>query len=358
MSDGARHHGFDVLRIVAALGVVLTHSFSTTGHDAEKPLVHIGDRALGPGSLGVAVFFVISGFLVTESWQRRPGAGRFLVRRVARIWPGLVGMLVVVTFVLGPIATDLPVGDYLTDPHTWRFAWRNGTLVTGVTFELPAVFTGNPGQSVNSSLWTLPYEIWCYLGLVVLGLVGALRRRGVVVALLALAWSLHVFATPGDDPWIRASGYGLSARKGSELATFFLAGAALALWRHSIDRRGLIAGGLALMAVAFPLGTWGVFVLGLPAAVVGLGTVDGPISRAASRWGDPSYGVYILSYPMQQVLVATGAATTSWVMFALSAPLSLVLGFASWHLVESPALRRVRGRSPGPPSGATGAGSP
>ncbi|HEX7133095.1 MAG TPA: acyltransferase [Iamia sp.] len=354
--DG-RYHGFDLVRIAAALAVVLTHSFSTTGHSADKPLLGIGERELGPGSLGVAVFFVISGFLVTESWRRAPGARRFLVRRVVRIWPALVTMLLLTTFVLGPIVTDLSLGAYLTDPQSWRYAWKNGILVTGVTFELPGVFTTNPGPPVNSSLWTLPYEIWCYLGLVLLGMIGALRSRTVVLGLFLVALGLHVVATPGDDPWISAAGWGLSARKGAELATMFLGGAVIALWRSAVDRRWLLAGGAVLMALAFPVGQWGLFVVGLPALVVGLGTTSGPISRAVGRWGDPSYGVYILSYPLQQVLVATGVVTTSWAMFALAAPLALVLGYLSWHLVESPALRRGR-RRPGATPGATAGGSP
>jgi peptidoglycan/LPS O-acetylase OafA/YrhL len=346
---GGRYHGFDLVRIAAALAVVLTHSFSTTGHSADKPLLGVGDRDLGPGSLGVAVFFVISGFLVTESWRRSPGAGRFLVRRIVRIWPALVVMLLLTTFVLGPIVTHLALGDYLANPRSWRYAWKNGILVTGVTFELPGVFTTNPGQPVNSSLWTLPYEIWCYLGLVLLGVIGALRSRGVVLALFVVALGVHVVATPGDDPWISAEGWGLSARKGAELATLFLGGAVLALWRSAVDRRWLLAGGVVLIALSFPVGQWGLFVVGLPALVVGLGTTSGPISRAVGRWGDPSYGVYILSYPMQQVLVATGVVTTSWAMFAVAAPLALVLGYLSWHLVESPALRRLRGATSGGP---------
>lgn len=343
-AERGRHHGFDLLRIVAALGVVLTHSFSTTGFSGDKPLLGIGERDLGVGSLGVAVFFVISGFLVTESWQRTHGAGSFLVRRLGRIAPGLLLMVALTTFVLGPLATDLDLGAYLTDPGTWRYAWRNSTLVSGVTFELPSVFTGNPGESVNSSIWTLPYEVWCYLGLTLLGVLGGLRRRVVVLGLFTVTWSLHVFATAGDDPWISAVGYGLSARKGSELATFFLGGAVLALWRSDIDRRLLLAGGTVLALVAVPLGTWGLFALAIPALVIGMGTTSGPISRASGRWGDPSYGLYILSYPTQQVLVATGAVTTPWPMFAAAAPLGLALGYASWHLVEHPVLRSLRGR--------------
>lgn len=339
-----RHHGFDLLRIVAALGVVLTHSFSTTGFNADKPLVGIGERDLGVGSLGVATFFVISGFLVTESWQRTGGAVPFLLRRAGRIVPGLLLMVVLTTFVVGPLATELDLGAYLTDPATWRFAGRNSTLVTGVSFALPSVFTGNPGQSVNSSLWTLPYEVWCYLGLTLVGVLGGLRRRLVLLALFAVSWSLHVFATAGDDPWLSATGHGLSARKGAELATFFLGGAVLALWRAEIDRRWLLAGGAAIALAAMPLGGWGLFVLAIPVLVVGLGTTSGPISRATGRWGDPSYGLYILSYPAQQVLVATGAVSTPWAMFALSAPIGLALGYASWHLVEHPVLRRLRGR--------------
>jgi peptidoglycan/LPS O-acetylase OafA/YrhL len=128
---------------------------------------------------------------------------------------------------------------------------------------------------------------------------------------------------------------------------FFLAGSLLALWKPLGLRRPLLAVGVGLVASACVLGEWGLVIVGLPAVVIGLGTGGGAVAQFVRRWGDPSYGVYILSYPLQQCLVAAGLVSTPWALFALSAPLALGLGYASWHLVEHPALRRLR-RSPSP----------
>ncbi len=81
-----RYPLFDVIRLVAALLVIFSHSFTTTGHREPLP-IHLGHLGVTWGHVGVAIFFVTSGFLVTESWHRRPEAGGYLLKRLLRIWP-------------------------------------------------------------------------------------------------------------------------------------------------------------------------------------------------------------------------------------------------------------------------------
>jgi peptidoglycan/LPS O-acetylase OafA/YrhL len=344
---GGRYLGFDVLRIVAALGVVLTHSFSVSGFEDRKPVIHIGTHVVGAGNIGVAIFFVISGFLVTESWGRAGGVRDFLGRRAARIWPALVVMVLLVTFVVGPIVTTLSAADYIHDPGVRSYVFRNVTLLNGVQHTLPGVFTSNPRRSANSSVWTLPYEVWCYIGIALVFAISGAWRRWVVPVLFACAFFVRRVLTNGNDPMVTAHHNGLSLKRGSELVAFFLAGSLLALWKPLGLRRPVLLLGVGLIALAAVLGEWGLVILGLPAAVIGLGTGGGSVARFVRRGGDPSYGVYILSYPLQQCLVAAGIVSTPWALFALSAPLALGLGYASWHFVERPALRKFR-RSPAP----------
>jgi len=86
-----RRNNFDALRLIAALSVVFSHSFLIAeGSEANEPFIWLTGNQCILGLVGVFVFFVISGHLVTESWCRRPLPGRFLLRRTARIYPGLV----------------------------------------------------------------------------------------------------------------------------------------------------------------------------------------------------------------------------------------------------------------------------
>src|SRR5215471_20356392 len=95
-------NAFDALRLLAALLVIFGHAFRLTG---EAGLTFAG---AGVATTGVKIFFVISGYLVAQSWLRDPDPRRFLQRRVLRIVPGLAAVVLITTFVLGPALTSVP----------------------------------------------------------------------------------------------------------------------------------------------------------------------------------------------------------------------------------------------------------
>src|SRR5690349_17297938 len=103
---------FDALRLFAALLVIFGHAFRLTGE--------IGPAFAGTGvaTTGVKIFFVISGYLVAQSWMRDPHPVRFLRRRVLRVMPGLIAVVVLTALVLGPLVTRLPPAAYFADART------------------------------------------------------------------------------------------------------------------------------------------------------------------------------------------------------------------------------------------------
>src|SRR5207249_10761658 len=120
--------GFAILRIIAALMVILAHSFPV-GAGLPDPTWQRNNFIISFGSAAVCIFFVISGYLVSNSWIRDPNPIRFTVRRVARIWPGLLVMLLLTTFVVGSAVSTLPLSGYLTDPGTWRYLLGSTVLL-------------------------------------------------------------------------------------------------------------------------------------------------------------------------------------------------------------------------------------
>src|SRR5207247_5632746 len=79
----SRNNNFDVLRLFAAALVLVSHSFPLTGrHEPFAP------HTLG--TVGVEIFFVTSGFLVTRSWVGDPSFRAFMGKRIRRIFPGLI----------------------------------------------------------------------------------------------------------------------------------------------------------------------------------------------------------------------------------------------------------------------------
>jgi peptidoglycan/LPS O-acetylase OafA/YrhL len=179
-------NSFDLLRLAAALLVIFHHTRVLQG------LSSITWGASDLGELGVGVFFVISGYLITASYDRSASLKDYLVKRVLRIEPALVVCLAVTALVFGAASTTLSFGDYFASPGVWLYMLRNALLYP-VTYELPGVFAHNPfTAAVNGSLWTLRLEFTCYLAVAALGSAGLLRRDA--VAALAIG-ALATFAT-------------------------------------------------------------------------------------------------------------------------------------------------------------------
>src|SRR5579884_3235028 len=190
MADAAvpeRANNFDALRLFAALAVVFSHSFLIAeGSEASEPFVRLTGNQCVLGLVGVFVFFVISGYLVTESWCRRPAPLRFATRRLLRIYPGLAVNALVSALLLGPLVTGMSLGAYLASPELGKFFAHILTLNPG-PLQLPGVlFAKNSvGLLVNGSLWTLRYEVMMYGLVLLLGIAGLLRPW--VAVLLTLA---------------------------------------------------------------------------------------------------------------------------------------------------------------------------
>lgn len=157
-----RDNNFNFIRIVAALAVLVTHSFALAigTADAEPFRESLG---MTMGSIAVDVFFITSGFLVTSSLLNRQSTIEFIWARALRIFPALLVMLFLTVFVLGVLVTTLPLTTYLSLPETYIYLTKCATLFMGVSFNLPGVFDDNPYKSaVNGSLWTMPYEVRMY----------------------------------------------------------------------------------------------------------------------------------------------------------------------------------------------------
>src|ERR1700682_3542798 len=138
--DTAHHrNNFDALRLIAALSVVFSHSFLIAeGSEANEPFVWLSGNQCILGLVGVFVFFVISGYLVTESWCRSPMPGHFALRRGLRIYPGLAVNVALCALLIGPLVTSLPLSAYFAGPELGDFLVKTLTLKPG-PLALPGV---------------------------------------------------------------------------------------------------------------------------------------------------------------------------------------------------------------------------
>src|SRR3954453_13126863 len=119
--SGMRDNNFDTMRRVAALCVVISHSFPLSyGAAAAQPLFLLSHGQTDLGTLSVYVFFVLSGFLITGSFERQP-PHQFVLARGLRLLPGLAAVLFILTFLVGPILTTIPLGEYFCSGKTYYF---------------------------------------------------------------------------------------------------------------------------------------------------------------------------------------------------------------------------------------------
>ena len=342
---GGPTSGFDYMRIALALGVVAWHSMAIAyGREAIDDFLM---GPLGPGvRLLVPMFFALSGFLVTQSLERTPSLKVFLTFRILRIFPALTVEVLLCAFLFGALFTALPLAEYFTSTGFWKYLLN---MIGVVQYQLPGVFETHPVTAVNGSLWTVPFELECYVALSVLYVLGVLRYPVlIVVALVAGGIVVGVYSSLGGDNDALAFNFQAALNEPIRLRRIlvlcFLAGSALFLFRRKIPYNGWIA--LAAFAASVVLlrypAAFGFSPLFIAYVTVWLGLKTPPRSEILKS-GDYSYGVYLYGSPIQQavfgvVLAATGRAQTGLENLFMSLPLILLFAVFSWRVVEKPAL--------------------
>ena len=330
--DLQQGNAFVALRIAAASAVIFSHHFPISG---VLPPVWLHSNMVG--GVAVMVFFTISGYLVTLSWLREPRLLAFAGKRLLRLWPGMLVAIAAGMLVFGPAFTTLPVREFWSHPDTWDHA-RNALLVKAYT-DLPGVFARNPlAGLMNGPLWTIPMEVLCYALLVLAGSLGLLRWRW-LASMCLVAYMAYFLGQRNAD-------LGGPMEHWFEYPAYFCYGSLIALHRPAFVRHGVRL--VLVLAPVAALLFWGfklehsAGLLWLAPLTICLGLQRSAVWTRLQRAGDPSYGIYLLGCPVQQALYALWPGLPFPASLLLALVLSIAAGYASWHLVESPALRLKR----------------
>ncbi|MGE3272222.1 MAG: acyltransferase family protein [Chloroflexota bacterium] len=352
-------NNFQLIRLVLAVAVLYFHSFDLLAADHTDPVLDLIPPATHLGRIALCFFMVISGFLVTHSWLHSAGWQDFLTRRVLRVHPAFIVASAISAFVVAPYGSRAAV-EYLESLDLFGFAWN--ALLLG-KLEIPPSFLSNPypGQ-VNGSLWSIRIEFECYLGLMVLGLLGILRRRFEAMAIFVLLLVLH--AVQGYVP----SSLDRFAHH-LQLATFFMGGAVFYLYADRIPRTygwlevaGLVVLATSILEIGYiellPIvGTYLLLYLAYEPRLIHL-----DLGRYGLAWMRPSlrvdlsYGIYLYAWPVQQLIVqAAGPWLNPWTLSLAALAGSGSLAWLSWTLIERPALmyKRRISRPAGAPADAS-----
>lgn len=322
--------GFDYLRIVLAVAVVYWHTWAVVlaGIDSPPLWIQIIARAILP------VFFGLSGYLVASSLERTAHLPVFLYMRFLRIFPALVVETILSALLLGPLVTTLALGDYFTHPVFLDY-FHN--LYGNVRYYLPGVFESQPYTKVNASIWTVPFELECYVALSGLYLFGLYRNKWILLAsVLAVgalfAWQLR------DLP--DAEGLVMPGRV---LVMSFLFGNVIYKFRESLPAGALVGAVMTVLTMFLMRHNLSMIPAAFTAAyaAAALGSTN-PWRAPIIFNGDYSYGVYLYAFPIQQLVYwLFGSRSMAFNFFASMLLISLWAAF-SWHAIEKPTLKLKR----------------
>jgi peptidoglycan/LPS O-acetylase OafA/YrhL len=326
-------------------------------------MFHLGVRHAGGCWLGVDLFFVLSGYLITTillTEHARRGRVRlrtFYAKRALRLYPALLGLLVV----------GIPFYRTLGDQGTVHGYWRTAAQAALYVEDFVYGITGNPHGYLGHT-WSLAVEeqfylVWPLLLIVVLRLGG--RALPVAVAGTLALWGLLLAYSPThDNPWFVPASYYLPHTRGGSL----MVGCALAAWLFGREPRPAPnlawLGALGYVAVVLLADRYQRNTATAPAVIAadvattlliyGLVTApDGAASRALSwqplTWlGERSYGFYLYAFVVQAVLEAHYPHMPTGRQLVVTFGTTVALAGASYRFIEQPFLRlkqRLPGRS-------------
>lgn len=328
-----RNNNFNAVRLLAAVCVVVSHSFLLVkGDPAAEPM---SSTPYTLGQHAVNVFFFLSGLMLSRSFAIQPNWRTFATARVLRIFPGLFVCSAVVAWILGPFGTELSIGEYFHDGHTLVYPFAS--LLVFDRAPLHEIFIGSTHPNiVNDPLWTIKYELFAYLVFGLCMSVGLITKRSVaLLGCLLLGTALTLLnSLPGS----------LSAPPMGSFLRFgfcFALGVIAYRYRLNIAVHGAPAAVLLLFAYS-AIGTvvaQVAFIVGLAYVAIVIGSIEIPRITKLTSASDISFGLYLYAWPIQQLVLVTGGAS-----IPVTAHLAISLVFASlfaalsWIIIEKPAL--------------------
>jgi len=328
-----KNNNFDLLRFLFAFIVLLVHSYAISGRPELSFVSYLSS------GLAVKSFFVISGFLITMSYEQTNNIQLYLSKRLRRILPAYVFVVVVSAFGLA-LLTNMPLNEYFS--VSWiKYLVSNLLFLNFLQPTLPGVFENNPLPAVNGALWTLKIEMMFYLSLPVI--VWFLRKVGNFKGIVFLYMSSLVYVYV-MGLMIQSHGgiYVELQRQLPGQLTYFLSGAALYYFYEKFVQKSVW-----LFCVAVLVYTAEYFYavallkpMALAVMVIYLGCVAKSVGNFG-KYGDMSYGVYIYHCTVLQIFVALGMFGGSpLIVLSIIILIVLLLSLLSWHYIERPFLAK------------------
>jgi peptidoglycan/LPS O-acetylase OafA/YrhL len=335
------HNNLGFLRLAFAMCVLVSHSIELVdGNASREPMTYMFGGSTTLGGLGVSGFFLISGYLIAQSFENSPSFTSYLSKRVLRIYPAFIIAFFASFLIVGPLSgADLSAID--------RIGWLKQLMHIFLldSPSLPKTFMGLHSQALNGPMWTIAYEFRCYLLLAVVGYLGLLRQKQALLAVLLiimLATMAYDVFSPNHSIYV----FGIDSKQTLRLTALFIAGSIFYAYRDIFTFRSRSAFASAFFLIMFlfiPLaqdtaiiifGGYLVFWLAFAKKMPDLTTINVD--------PDISYGIYLYAWPVQQLLIKSIPGVSPISVMFLTSVMVAPLAFLSWILIEKPSLKLKR----------------
>ncbi|WP_447877505.1 acyltransferase family protein [Serratia fonticola] len=319
-------NNLDLIRLIASLSVIIYHSFALNPQWGLTDPIKNNLTYITTGGLAVKIFFFISGLLVANSIITRRSSLHFILSRFFRIFPGLMLVILGSSFIIGPVFTNLTLLEYITSNELYTYIFKNISLNT--QYFLPGVFPDSK-YGINGSLWTIRYEVFAYLILLIFFLLGLIKGRLIpsIICILIIV-----------EPVTPFKGLLFASSENSAiylLAPCFALGVILAVNKSIYISNLFVPAILILLQFLFKGEEAKSLLICLSACLLALHISSLEVIKKLKLRNDISYGVYLWGFPIQQVYSQTfnlGFISN----ITLSIITTIFIALISWKLVEKP----------------------
>jgi peptidoglycan/LPS O-acetylase OafA/YrhL len=323
-------NNFDLLRFIFASIVFIVHSSALS----LAPELQFTSNL--SSSIAVKSFFIVSGFLIFMSYERSSNLTQYISKRIRRIYPGYL-FVIFFCAILGVFFSSLDFKDYFT-VHWLKYVFFNTFFLNFLKPDLPGLFQDNILSAVNGALWTLKIEIMFYISvpLIVLG-IKKYSVPPIFISIYLLSFLYQLVINLYGGPFAAELGRQLPGQ-----LVYFISGAAGYYYKDFFKKYYLFLVTLASLFFLIPSFSGMIFFEPIALAIIILYfSLIFPYVGNFTKYGDFSYGIYILHFPTLQILIQFGLFNSDPLLaFCLASVLVLLGAFLLWHLVEKHFLQK------------------
>jgi peptidoglycan/LPS O-acetylase OafA/YrhL len=347
---GRLHHrnNFDLLRLCFATLVYLGH------YNWIFPISPLTTRVLAwfigdDGQRCVQGFFVISGFLMFQSYTRSNDLLVYFEKRFRRIYPAYF-VVIISSVLLGSLLTNLTIYEYFSN-NVIKYLIANLSFLNFIHPFLPGVFEDQPIHYVNAPLWTLKVEVAFYMTLPLIFMITKVCRFWILCGIIYVISIVYYYVC---GLMAQATGLHLYHVLATQLPgqlCFFIAGAFVASCHDYIkehSKRFFVISVLSLLGLALS-GAYILYPICLTIIVLSFSLLLPQIIEW-KNYPDLSYGIYVIHFPLLQTIYSIRLFHGSQTLrFMIASVATFYLSYLMWRFVEAPALRGRWAKRPAPP---------